>query len=214
MSMPILVAGVVLGLPGCGEDVTGYESGELIVEWQVAPAGCEQGDVDQVEVVAEGAGQIRSKRFDCDRAAGAFESMSPGLYTVESTGYAAADRATHGSESREVVVRPDQRTEATGFELVARPARAEVEWSVHGSAGCQGDQQLELTVYAGGVDRVHRSAHDCEEAVAVVEGLRSGAHLFRIRGGPETSPLEGRADAEVSPGENRRVEVVLEPEAP
>lgn len=205
-----LVVAAALVAAGCGEGIDGYEAGELSVEWEVAPDGCDQGGVTEVEMMAAGGDEVRVERFDCAGETGLMRDLEAGRKDVELVGIDDDGRRTHEAVD-EVVVRPGVRTEVDELELMARPAVVELDWQYPEGVDCVGDEAgtVDVTVYAGGVDRVHRSEHGCRSENAEIEGLQSGNHLFRIRSRIEGRQLEGKIEETLKPGDESKLEMVL-----
>ena len=196
---------------GCGVEVEPFGQGELALQWEVAPIGCEASGVQKVGVVLKNDRRTYGERFSCDQYEAIIDAIEPGGYELIVKGHEEDGAMTFAGEVPEVMIRPDLRATVGLVDLVALKGAVLVNWSFEDQLFCRGHgvQEVELTVFDDAYHEVHRSWHDCYSGAARVDQLRSGHYFFRIRAYEDERIYEGLSQAELGRGDEVDVKISI-----
>lgn len=210
-SATMMMALVSVGLGACGADVEPFGDGELALQWEVAPMGCDAAGVEDVAVTLTNEMRTIHERFQCDRQAVVIDSINPGTYDLVLEGRDESNQATFRGAVDGLLVRPDVQTEPGTVDLVAVASSAVVQWWFEDSLVCNANRvgDVEITVYDSAHHEVHRSTADCEKAEAKIDGLHSGLHLFRVRAFEAGQAYQGVREVELTRGQQVEVEIAV-----
>ncbi len=207
-----LVFGVVVATQlGCGHEVDPFEKGSLEVAWEVAPMGCEAGDVHHVNAVLQNERRSYDRRVGCNTSSMVFTNVEPGNYKLDLTGLDQGGHPTFERQLEDILIRPEERNDLGLVDLTARMSTAQVEWYFENQRVCgtNGVEEVELTVFDDAYYEVFRGSADCDAGVIDVEGLRAGQYLFRGRAFAGKTRFEGVSEHELKRGGEAQVEVSL-----
>ena len=195
---------------GCVE-VEPFGQGTLEVNWAVAPLGCEELGVSEVQVTLSNTSREVLADFPCVDRRGELAGLPPGTYSLRLEGLDERGQALFGAPERDVFLRPDEVTRAAIVDLVALPAALQVSWYFENQrvCGANGVDAVEIAVFDQGFYEVARGRYDCDLGAVPVDGLRAGEVWVQARGVGSDQSFEGLAAAALKQGGEASVDIVL-----
>lgn len=211
LSLFLLASMLAFGA-GCGEDVEPLGDGSLELAWEVAPRGCEDAGVEQIEARVTHGQRSYEERFACADGEGRVDGVEAGKYDVRLVGLDADERETFMSDKQRVVVNAEKTSDAPTTRLTAKPVDLEVAWRFDDGRVCgsKGVDEVEVAVYDPAYYELGRANFDCDGGQGTIDDLIAGDYVVEVSAEGDESVFRGIENTTVKRGEVGEVEVILE----
>ncbi|MFW5967831.1 MAG: hypothetical protein ACOCV2_09950 [Persicimonas sp.] len=212
LSLFLLASTLAFGA-GCGEDVEPLGDGSLELTWEVAPRGCEDAGVEQIEARVTHGQRSYDERFACADGKGRVDEVEAGKYDVQLVGLDADEKETFISDKQRVVVNAEKTSDAPKTRLTAKPVDLEVSWRFDDGRVCgsKGVEKVEVAVYDPAYYELGRAEFACDAGRGTIDDLIAGEYTVEVSAeGDDEAVFHGLEKTTVKRGETGEVEVVLE----
>ena len=209
----MLAAGLACAAFGCGEAPKPLGDGSLEVTWQVSPRGCEQANVETVDVKLSNAHRSYAGSYACSDSEALLDNLTPATYELEVVGLDPSGRQTFVADKTLVTVCAEKKNDAPHLRLTAKPATLEVSWRFANGrvCGANGVERIEVAIFDPSYYEMARQNFSCNAGSGTFDELIAGEYIVEaVAESSDDAVYSGTDETSLKRGDEGQVDVELE----